>query len=280
LEPGQKATKELQVRREARKRFAVTTKNKNRIDAMQALAAPRLRRAANSFNSDPLLTVTENATLRFVVEDDPECPVPDVHRPMARLEVLESHRREDYATGLLPCVFDADAVCPAWNKFLDRCLPDADVQRMVRAYSALGILGMTAQKLMFHHGLGANAKGVFLTVLGLVIGQSYRVSLSKETILGQGERGAGQASPDLVRLFAKRFVRIHEMKEGEVLREDLVKRLTGGDMPVVRNLHRGYLEFPNVAAPHMSGNGKPKNRGHRQRHLAKDARRQLGRHHS
>jgi putative DNA primase/helicase len=111
---------------------------------------------------------------------------------------------------------------------------------------------------MYHWGSGANGKSVFLAVIAGVLGSSLSVSLPKETIMGQGERGAGQASPDLVRLLGKRMVRIDELKDGEALREDLIKRLTGGDPMTVRAMYEAYLEFPNVATPHMSGNGKPK----------------------
>ena len=130
---------------------------------------------------------------------------------------------------------------------------------MARTSRAMtGLLGRLEQRLAYHYGLGANGKSVFLAVLAGVLGPSLSVGMPKETIMGQGERGAGQASPDLVRLFGRRTVRIDELKDGEALREDLVKRLTGGDPMIVRGLYSGYLEFPNVATPHMSGNGQPK----------------------
>jgi putative DNA primase/helicase len=248
----------LQRRKSARWRFAVSSKNAARVKNMLEMAAPHLRRPSAEFNRDPLLVASRNATLRFKVSDDPECPDPDVTRRTARVESRQGHDRADYVTGLVSADYDPNAKSPKWNEFLERCLPDPEVRRTVQVYSSMGLLGLLAQKLMFHYGAGANGKSVFLATLGAVLGPSLGVSLPKETIIGQGERGAGQASPDLVRLFGKRFVRIDELKEGESLREDLVKRLTGGDVLVVRDLFRGYLEFPNVATPHMVGNGYPR----------------------
>lgn len=244
--------KALEKRRLARRRSAVSSKNAARLVAMLKTAAPHLRRDSCRFNADPLLIVTQNATLRVIVED-----IGDGWKA-ARLDVSRGFARQDYATGLVPCDFDPGAAAPRWEAFLLRCLPSADMRRTVRQYAGLGLVGQLLQKLMFHHGFGANGKSVFLAVISGVIGKSYGVSLPKETILGRGERGAGQASPDIVRLFGKRFVRVDELKEDESLREDLVKRLTGGDEMAVRNLFEGYFDFANRATPHMSGNGFPK----------------------
>jgi putative DNA primase/helicase len=175
-----------------------------------------------------------------------------------RFAVSSKNQARVRAMLVMPTPYDPDAPYPKWQAFLDRCLPDKAIRRTVQQYAGTGLTGMLLQRLMFHHGFGANGKSVFLAVIMGVIGKSYGVGLPKESIMGQGERGAGQASPDLVRLFGKRSVRIDELKEGEALREDLVKRLTGGDAITVRDLFKGYLDFANVATPHMSGNGFPK----------------------
>ncbi len=242
----------LEKRRLARWRFAVSSKNSGRIDSMLKCVAPDKRMASSAFNRDPLKFAAQNATISFLV---------DRERKVARVDVRQGHERGDYLTGLVSAPYDRQALRPKWNAFLERFLPDRAVRRTVRAYSGMGLLGLLAQKVMFHYGLGANGKSVFLSVLGAVIGPSLGVALPKETLMGTGERGAGQASPDLVRLFGKRFVRIDEVKEGEKLREDLIKRLTGGDTLVVRDLFKGYLEFPNVATPMMVGNGYPRVEG-------------------
>jgi putative DNA primase/helicase len=250
--------KRVRSRKAARWKFAVSSKNSARVRSALDMAAPHLRRPATVFNADPFLIVANNATLRIVVEDDPDCPDPDVTRKAARVEAVPEFRREDYATGLVPCDYRPDADCPKWLRFLDDTMDDLDLRHTLQVYSATGMLGRLEQRLAYHYGSGANGKSVFLAVLMGVIGPSLCVGLPKETIMGQGERGAGQASPDLIRLFGKRMLRVDELKDGEQLREDLVKRLTGGDPMTVRGLYSGYLEFANVATPHMSGNGRPR----------------------
>ena len=54
-----------------------------------------------------------------------------------------------------------------------------------------------------------------------MIGDPDSGRLAQESVLGASERGAGSASPDLVRLFGKRFLSVAELKEGEALRERL-----------------------------------------------------------
>lgn len=257
-ERAKKAKAALAARKTARWKFAVTSKNSARLKNMLTEAAPYFRRPSASFNADPFLLTTETHTLRFVKERDDECPDPDVERFKWRIAAKAGHAKSDYATGLTPCAYAPETVSKKWLAFLDRCMPDIDLRRTVQQYCGTSILGVLPQKVMFHHGHGANGKSVFLSTIGSVIGSSYGVGLPKETIMGQGERGAGQASPDLVRLAFKRFVRIDELKEGEALREDLIKRLVGGDEQVVRDLYKGYFTFTNVATPHMSGNGFPR----------------------
>ncbi len=258
---SRRAREALDLRRKARWRFAVSSKNAGRVKAMLDMAAPDLCKPAGAFNRDPLKFACENATLSFVVQQDLDCPDPDVERNVARVEVNMGHDRADCLTGIVAAPYDPDASAPKWKAFLDRCVPDPDVRRTLKAYSGTGLLGVLPQKLAFHYGRGANGKSVFLAVLGNVVGASLGVALPKETIMGTGERGAGQASPDVIRLFGKRLVRIDEIKENESLREDLIKRLTGGDTVVARDLFSGYLEFRNVATPHMVGNGYPKIEG-------------------
>ena len=255
------AEKGLKGRRAQRWRFAVTSKNAARIRSMLDMAAVHLRRSAKGFNADARCFACETHTIRLVVEADLDCPDPDVTRKVCRVEAVAGHNRGDYLTGLVPAPYDPTASAPKFEAFLIECMPDADLRRTLRAYCGMGLLGVLAQKLMFHYGAGANGKSVFLAVLRGVLGPSLSVGLPKETILGQGERGAGQASPDLIRLFGKRLVCVDELKEGESLREDLVKRLTGGDPMVVRAMYEGYVEFCNVATPHMVGNGMPKIEG-------------------
>ena len=44
-------------------------------------------------------------------------------------------------------------------------MPDKNIRRTVQQYCGTGLLGVLLQRLMFHHGFGANGKSVFISVL-------------------------------------------------------------------------------------------------------------------
>lgn len=250
--------KRIKKRRDTRRAFGVTSKNHGRIEKALACAAPRLRRPPEAFNADRYCFAAAGHTLRLVREVDPDCPDPDVTRYCVRVAVDEGHRREDWLTSVLPIAWRGpSAKAPRWLAFLARMLPDESKRRTVQEFAGTSLLAIAPQFVMFHYGSGANGKSVFLETLTRVLGPGFAVGLPRESIVGGSERGSGSASPDLVRLFGKRMVRILEVKGDVPLQEDLIKRLTGGEAFPVRSLFKGYFEFQSVATPHMSGNGLP-----------------------
>lgn len=247
------AKKALAARRAARWRFAVTSKNLARIKNMLDCAAPHLRRHPDAFNADPYAVACATHTLRFLRFADPDRD----GRDSWRCEAAKGHSRDDLLTAYVPHAWAPGAAAARWRAFLDAMLPDAAKRRTVQAYCGACLLGVPLQRVMFHYGKGANGKSVFLETLTRALGDAFAVGLPVEAIVGGSERGAGSASPDIVRLYGKRMVRILEIPEGKPLHEDLIKRLTGGERFPVRTLFKGYFEFVNRAKPHMSGNGFP-----------------------
>jgi len=254
---GNEARAALKKRQIARRKFAVSSKNKARIEAMLTCAAPHCAEEADAFNSDAFVLATKTHTLRFVRALDLECPDPEATRYVVRVEATPGHKREDMLTRLVPLAYEPCATCPKWRAFLDEFLPDPTVREFVQIFSGLGLLGRTVQKLVFHYGSGANGKSVFLETLMRVLGP-LAVGLPAESITGQGDRNAGGASPDLARLYGARALRVLELPQDKPLHEDLVKKLTGGEKIPVRTLFKGYFEFTPIFTCHMSGNGYPR----------------------
>jgi putative DNA primase/helicase len=261
VEAGEAAEDALKKRQIARRKFAVSSKNKARLEAMLSCAAPHILRDPEDFNRDPMKVATKHHTLEFGRVLDPERyqeELPDGTRPQAgNCDAVPGHRREDMITKIVPVAYDPAAKCPKWDAFLAEFLPVAPVRRLVQTFSGLGLTGLTVQKILFHYGLGANGKSVFMETLMRVLGP-LAVGLPAESITGAGERGAGQASPDLARLFGVRALRILELPADKPLQEDLIKKLTGGERIPVRSLFKGYFEFTPVFSGHMSGNGYPR----------------------
>ena len=267
---GVEAEKALTARIKRRMNHAVTSKNKGRLEAMLACAAPHAMRSPDAFNADHLKVATRSHTLTFskVIEQrenpawsDPDNASEDVPKFISAvtgstIDVHHGHRREDLITDIVPVDYDPEAQCPLWEDFLAEFLPQSDVRRLVQVASGLGLLGLTVQRLFFHYGSGANGKSVFMETCCRVLGE-VAVTLPAESFFGDS-KGAGGASPDIARLFGRRFLRVQELPEGEAMREDLVKRLTGGEDFPVRDLFQGYFDFKPLFTGHMSGNGFPK----------------------
>jgi len=266
---AEKAAEAYRRRVSRRMTHAVASKNKGKLEAMLACAAPHIMRGPDEFNADPLKVALLGHTLTFrrVVKRiaNPEYADPDVSREdvpkfiekvSAEMKVIEGHRREHLITQVVPVNFDPKAKCQKWRSFLDEMLPVASVRRMVQVASGLGLVGLTVQKLFFHYGHGANGKSVYMETLTRLLGE-VAVTLPSESFTGEAKAG-GAANPDMARLYGRRFLRVKELPEGEDLREALVKDLTGGEHFTVRDLFSGYFDFKPIFTGHMSGNGYPK----------------------
>ncbi len=266
---AEKAAEAYRKRVTRRMTHAVSSKNKGRLEAMLACAAPHIQRGPDLFNADPLKVAVAGHTLAFrkVVKTipnpdyaDPEVGREDVPEFLAvteaRITARKGHDRADLITQVVPVAYDPTATCPKWTAFLDRMLPVADVRRMVQVASGLGLIGLTVQKLFFHYGFGANGKSVYMETLCRLLGD-WSVTLPSESFTGEAKAG-GAANPDMARLYGRRLLRVKELPEGEDLRENLVKDLTGGEHFTVRDLFRGYFDFKPIFTGHMSGNGYPK----------------------
>lgn len=259
----------LGKRHKRRMDHAVSSKNKGRLEAMLVCAAPHIQRGPDEFNADPLKVAVLGHTLVFrkttrqvrnPAFDDPDDSREDLEEMItvrdATLTAVNGHRRQDLITQVVPVNYDPKAKCPKWTAFMDRMLPVAEVRRMVQVASGLGLIGLTVQKLFFHYGFGANGKSVYMETLCRLLGEAA-VTLPSESFTGEGKAG-GSANPDMARLYGRRFLRVKELPEGEDLRENLVKDLTGGEDFTVRDLFQGYFDFKPIFTGHMSGNGYPK----------------------
>lgn len=271
--PGQKklvkfaeAARGVMAKRlQRRMSHAVSSKNKGRLEAMLACAAPHIQRGPDEFNPDPLKVALAGHTLTFrkmqarnPAFDDPDDSREDLPEfiPAAELKAVKGHRREHMITQVVPVEYDPRAGCPKWMVFIEDKLPVAEVRRMVQVASGLGLVGATVQKLFFHYGFGANGKSVYMETLCRLLGE-VAVTLPSESFTGEAKAG-GAANPDMARLYGRRLLRVKEVPEGEDLREALVKDLTGGEKFTVRDLFQGYFDFKPVFTGHMSGNGYPR----------------------
>ena len=113
--------------------WAKKSENKERLNAMIALAQsdPAVAVHPDNFDTDPLLFCVENGTINLQTGE------------------LQPHCREDLITRISHVPYDQKAICPTFNAFLEKVLPDAEVCDFVRRATGYTLTGMTVEQCLF-----------------------------------------------------------------------------------------------------------------------------------
>lgn len=248
-----------------RHNHAVTSKNIGRMRAALDCLAPHIMADADDFNADAYRFACRSHTISLRLDrsmidnpdlgNDPAAPV-QIEARKITLKAEKGHNRKDRITAILPVDYNPKADCPKFKEWLAEFSPEPQVRRMLQVSTGIGLLGLAVQRLFFHYGKGANGKSVFMETIGRVLGELC-ITLPAESITGK-QNGSGGPSPDLARLYGRRFLRVAELPQGEPLRIELIKKLTGGERFPVRDLFKGYFDFTPLFVAHMSGNGYPR----------------------
>ncbi|MEH3045515.1 phage/plasmid primase, P4 family [Sphingomonas adhaesiva] len=199
---------------------------------------------------DPFLINVQNGTLELVFhEDAPE--------PFAQLR-LRSHDPRDLITRVMPVEYRPGAQCPIYDRFLARVQPDEAMRLFLHRWGGLSLTGdVSEQKLVFHHGKGANGKSTLVDTWATIAGD-YSGTVPIETFLDQGRKRKGSdASPDLAALVGVRMLRTSEAERNAKLAEALIKLATGGEPIPVRRLMRDPFDLYPAFKMTISGNYFP-----------------------
>ena len=199
---------------------------------------------------NPFLINVMNGTLELIYE-------PDAPEPWAELR-LRSHDPADLITRVMPVEYQPGAVCPIYDRFLNRVQPADDMRRFLHQWGGLSLTGdVSEQKLVFHHGKGANGKSTLVDTWATIAGD-YSGTVPIETFLDQGRKRKGsEASPDLAALVGVRMLRTSEPEKGAKLAEALIKLATGGEPMPVRRLMRDPFDLHPAFKMTISGNHRP-----------------------
>jgi len=96
---------------------------------------------------------------------------------------LAAHTEELFTTIALPFDFRPDAECPGWHTFLDRVLPEPDLQQIIREWFGYCLLPTQAyQRILILQGDGANGKSVLAAVLKGLVGARNCSAVPLETL--------------------------------------------------------------------------------------------------
>ena len=86
---------------------------------------------------------------------------------------------KDFLTYQLPFVYDPQAKAPLFDKYLNRCLPDQDLQRVVSEFFGWTFTKhLKLEKALFLHGEGANGKSVIFEIINALMGKDNITTMS------------------------------------------------------------------------------------------------------
>ncbi len=201
-------------------KFAFASENRQRLEAMLALAQAEhpLADAGDGWDADPMLLGVANGVVDL------------------RTGVLRDGRPNDRITLASPVTYDPDSVAPRWQQFLDEIFKgDQALIDFVQRAAGYSLTGNTSEQALFlNYGIGSNGKSVFLNTVQRVAGE-YGHNLPF-TALELATRTAIPA--DIAQLPGRRLVTSSETNDGTRLNEARIKALTGGDPITARRSSR------------------------------------------
>lgn len=168
---------------------------------------------------------------------------------------LRSPSPEDYLTKVCGVVFDADARCPYWERFVGRIMPSPGVRRYFQTLIGLSLTGEVGEQGFYIlWGSGANGKTTAVQTIAALLGD-YALDTPTSTLLARGQHGG--VPNDLARLKGARFVYAAEPDMSKKLADELLKRITGGEPITARFLFREFFTFYPEFKLFLLANHKP-----------------------
>ena len=227
----------------ALRKWARTSRNKGRIEAMIAMARsePSVDQFREQFDMHDHLLNVRNGVIDL------------------RTGELLPHDPELYMTGFVDIEYDAAALAPRWQQFLkETCLSNEDLMGYLQRAAGYTLTGFTSEHVLFFlFGDGRNGKSTFITVLGWLLGDMAE-PLSFDSLLQSRE---SRAENTLASLVGKRLASATEPPEGRAFNEEMIKSMTGSDMLRARHMYMDGFGFLPKFKLWLGGNDKPLIRG-------------------
>jgi putative DNA primase/helicase len=234
---------ENQQARKALAEHAHRSESSGRLSAMLRMASsePGVPVRVDQLDRDPWILTCANGTLDL------------------RTGQLREHRQGDLATKMTPIVWDPEASCPRWSRFLSEVMNGNQelVDFLRRAVGYTLTADVSEQALFFGLGYGANGKSTCLRVLQRLLGD-FAVQCAPDLLLAK----KGEQHPtERVDLFGRRLAICTEVESGRAFAEVVIKQLTGSDVISARRMHENFWNFEPTHKFWIAANHRPIVRG-------------------
>ena len=170
---------------------------------------------------------------------------------------LLGHRREDLITLISSVTYDSRSQDTKWASFLDKILPDLNLQGFVQRALGYSITGDCREEVLFFpYGPTQTGKSTLLRAVAAALGD-YAVTADFGTFLARDKSASGPRN-DIAALAGKRLIVSMEVDKDQKLAESVVKQLTGGDVIRARFLFRESFEFTPTFKLWLGANDRPR----------------------
>ena len=158
-------------------------------------------------------------------------------------------------TAVAPANEANESTCPLFLKFMDEfTCGDAELKRYLLQYAGYCLTGdMREQCLIFLFGDGDNGKTVFIQLLRNLLNE-YAINAAIDLFV---TTSIGKHATGFADLHRRRCVITNETQEGQTLRLDKIKQITGQDPMRANFMRKDNFEFRPVCKLIMFGNHKP-----------------------
>lgn len=175
---------------------------------------------------------------------------------------LRPHRMEDMHTKLAPVIYDEEAECPNWMRFLGQITgEDQELVTYLQKVLGYALTGSTREQAFFIlYGTGANGKSTCLEAVSGILGD-YAQQVPSATLIVRREGSGDSPRGDLARLKGVRLATAIETEAGTRLAEALVKQMTGGDRITARFPFGRHFEYTPTHKVFLATNHEPEIRG-------------------
>lgn len=169
-------------------------------------------------------------------------------------------RRDQYITKRTACEYRPGARDTRLSIWLDQATGgDKELQALLQRWAGYCLTAETREeKFVMLYGPAGTGKSTFLELIKAVSGD-YGLALSAENIMSSGKGAAGGADMYFIaEIVGKRVIIVSELPEGEMMKEDAVKRLTGADTMIGRPIGGSPIQFKSKAKLMVGTNNRPR----------------------
>lgn len=195
----------------------------------------------DAFDTDPFLFNCQNGTIHL--------------KDMTFLP----HAPEDKITKISDVIYDPDAHCDRFDRFVDEIMSgDQDRARFLQRSLGYALSGDTRFECLFilYGATTRNGKGTLMESVLRVMGE-YGSTVRPETISIKQNASSQNPTEDIARLAGIRFANISEPSRGLLLNAAQVKSMTGNDTLNARFLHENSFDFQPQFKIYMNTNYLP-----------------------